>query len=109
MGWLLVAAAALRVSVVDPSGAVVPGAAVTAVCAGRAETVSANAGGVAEFAGGPCAVTVKKAGFAEWTVGAAQGDVTARLTVAVAPQRVDVKPRNPITRFKNWLTSCTRR
>lgn len=109
MTSLAAAAVALRVMVVDPSGAVVPGADVTAVCAGRAETLVSNAAGVAEFAGGPCAVAVKKAGFAEWKAATAQGDVTARLAVAVAPQRVEVKPRNPITRFKNWLTSCTRR
>ena len=91
---------------------------VAVVCAGGASgTARTDAKGVASFTAlpaGDCLVTVRSPGFREWrgsvalTAGS-QGRLAARLEVSDPGTRLEVRPKRPVRRFMDWLSSCARR
>lgn len=107
----------IRITVLDPSGAMVAQGEATARCRGGSTQKHRLSGAPVLFSGLPvglCEVTVSAPGFRTWdgqaTVGEGKSQsLTARLQLAPVGERVSVTPGNPLTRFKNWLTSCTRR
>lgn len=109
---------ALRVTVIDASNAVIPGALVTVTCGeATARTAHSDDRGVAAFLAlpvGECLITVERTGFQTWRgKGVASagdgGGVEARLDVKDVGYRVPVKPKSAGRRFVDWLSSCTRR
>lgn len=106
-----------RVVVDDATRARVSQAEVTLSCpAVPAQKARTDESGTAVFAGGAgeCQVGVIAKGFQPWRGNAAPGSeqVDAHLTVLQPGTRVVVdgaRPKSPVGRFVNWLTSCTRR
>ena len=113
---LAIQAGPLRVVVDDATRARVAQAEVTLACAAApAQKMRTDESGTAVFAGAAaeCQVSVSAAGFHPWrgntAVGADQLD--AHLSVLQPGTRVVVdgaRPKSPVGRFVNWLTSCTR-
>ena len=111
-------AAPLRVVVDDATRARVAQAEVTLTCApGPGQKARTDDSGTAVFSGGAstaCQVAVIAIGFQPWRGSAAAGaeQLDAHLTVLQPGTQVVVdgaRPKSPMTRFVNWLTSCTRR
>lgn len=111
-------AAPLRVIVDDATRARVAQAEVTLSCPpGPSHKVRTDEAGTAAFpagAGQKCQVAVMAPGFQPWRGDAAPGaeQVEAHLSVLQPGTKVVVdgaRPKSPVTRFVNWLTSCTRR
>ena len=108
----------LLVAVGDPAQGVVANADVAAACAGGASgKARTDAKGVASFTAlpaGDCLVTVRSPGFREWrgsvalTAGS-QGRLEARLEVSDPGTKLEVRPKPPVRRFMDWLSSCARR
>ncbi|MFN0107067.1 MAG: carboxypeptidase-like regulatory domain-containing protein [Bryobacteraceae bacterium] len=118
---LLAQSGRLRFSVTDASEAIVVNAEVSISCAdGKRRTARTDAGGFAIFADlpfGDCQLSVASAGFqtarGTYTVkGSDETRVPVRLTVGKIVMGLyvtDSRPKSVLVRFKNWLTSCTRR
>ena len=108
----------LLVAISDPAQGVVANAEVAAACAGGASgKARTDAKGVASFTtlpAGDCLVTVRSPGFREWrgsvalTAGS-QGRLEARLEVSDPGTKLEVRPKPPVRRFMDWLSSCARR
>lgn len=112
------AAGPLRVVVDDATRARVAQAEVTLTCPpAGAEKARTDESGTAVFAGGAaanCQVAVAAAGFQAWRGSAGPGaeQLDAHLSVLQPGTKVVVdgaRPKSPVSRFVNWLTSCTRR
>ena len=114
---LAIQAGPFRVVVDDATRARVARAEVTLACAAApAQKARTDESGTAVFAGaaGECQVGVTASGFQPWRGVAVPGadQLDAHLTVLQPGTRVVVdgaRPKSPVSRFVNWLTSCTRR
>ena len=98
----------VAVAVSDPSQAAVVGAQVTMQCPGGTEqTARTGDTGAATFAvvtGDGCVVKVFQPGSASGA-----GTVAALLEVAMNVNTTEVKPKSVGRKFKDWITSCTRK
>lgn len=114
---LAIQAGPFRVVVDDATKARVAQAEVTLSCAASpAQKARTDESGTAMFAGkgGECQVVVTAPGFQPWRGHVAPGadQLEAHLAVLQPGTRVVVdgaRPKSPVGRFVNWLTSCTRR
>lgn len=114
---VLAFAAEVRVAVTDPSGKSVQAAAVAAECAdGHMRSMRTDATGHAHFSNlptGSCRIAIQHPGFENWaaTLPVDEGKdarVAAALQLARRQETVAVK-ESLGKRFRNWLTSCSRR
>jgi len=114
---LSIVAGPFRVVVDDATRARVAQAEVTLTCpTAPAQKARTDESGTAVFSNGAgeCQVGVSAPGFQPWRGNAAPGadQIDAHLTVLQPGTRVVVdgaRPKSPVGRFVNWLTSCTRR
>ena|SRR5258708_27518485 len=111
----------LQIRVTDPTSAVVPDSEIVVTATnGKALRTRTDGAGVASFdrlAAGDYQLSVSKAGFKVWTAkqtiptaGAAPVEAKLELGIVRAGNFVtEEKPKSLATKFKNWLTSCTRK
>ena len=109
--------AEVRVAVIDPTGKAVAAATVAAECAdNQKRSMRANAAGHAHFENlkpGTCRIAIQQPGFENWSTTlpieeGKEASLDATLQLARRQETVAVK-ESLGKRFKNWLTSCTRR
>lgn len=115
---LLAQGGRLRVMVTDPHGALVRDAEVIVTLAGgETKNRRTDSTGTALFEAlpdGNCRISAAAPGFQVWQLehtvrGSEEKRVDARLVLVRKDVAVDVKKESLGHRFKNWLTSCTRR
>lgn len=114
---LVACSAEVKVAVIDPSGKAIQSATVAAECAdSQKRSTRTDAAGHAQFANlptGNCRIAIAQPGFENWatTLPVEEGKdarLDAPLQLARRNESVAVK-ESLGKRFKNWLTSCTRR